>query len=498
MVRRINKSLFNLCRERYNKIAGKVQKLQFIYVIYGRMKELTEQGRVNKTAMTGHTIMGILLALVNFLEIFRTSKNVVYVAALIVLALGPVVAEWICYRKNQETKAIKHLLGIGFAVYYTVALIGAGNQLVFVYVIPMFILISVFSDSKYALELGIGATIVNFISIAVHTMKGQGEGPTFYGTEIIILILTTAFSYCSSAVLQKSFLSRLGEMNQAKGQSDTMLQKILEVSDAMTKKINGMSDEVELLGSGVSDTRNAMEELTGGTTDTAEAVQNQLSQTEAIQEKVMQVTQASDSIAESMTVTAEALNAGKKNIEQLVSQVSVTEQTNSQVAAELTSLKEYMDKMYSIIEIINNITSETSLLSLNASIEAARAGEAGRGFAVVASEELEKVVTIIESMISQVEHQNVTVNETAGSFRTIEDNSDRVQSQSDALSGIVKELESANAGIMDSIQTISAISEEVAAHTNSTLTTCEKNQKSVEHLMAETENLIELTHQLQQ
>ena len=419
--------------------------------------------------------MGILLALVNFLEIFKTSKNVVYVAVLIVLALGPVVAEWICYRKDQETKAIKHLLGIGFAVYYTVALIGAGDQLVFVYVIPMFILISVFSDSKYALELGIGAIIVNLISIVVHTMKGQGEGPAFYGTEIIILILTTAFSYCSSAVLQKSFLSRLGEMNQAKGQSDTMLQKILEVSDAMTKKINGMSDEVELLGSGVSDTRNAMEELTGGTTDTAEAVQNQLSQTE-----VMQVTRASGSIAESMAVTAEALNTGKKNIEQLVSQVSVTEQTNSQVAAELTSLKEYMDKMYSIIEIINNITSETSLLSLNASIEAARAGEAGRGFAVVASEisglatqtqeatvsieelirnvseELEKVVTIIESMISQVEHQNVTVNETAGSFRTIEDNSDRVQSQSDALSGIVKELESANAGIMDSIQTISA------------------------------------------
>ena len=79
-----------------------------------------------------------------------------------------------------------------------------------------------------------------------------------------------------------------------------------------------------------------------------------------------------------------------------------------------------------------------------------------------------------------------------------EDNSGRVQSQSDALSGIVKELESANAGIMDSIQTISAISEEVAAHTNNTLATCEKNQKSVEHLMAETENLIELTHQLQQ
>lgn len=117
----------------------------------------------------------------------------------------------------------------------------------------------------------------------------------------------------------------------------------------------------------------------------------------------MQVTRASGSIAESMAVTAEALNAGKKNIEQLVSQVSVTEQTNSQVAAELTSLKEYMDKMYSIIEIINNITSETSLLSLNASIEAARAGEAGRGFAVVASE--------ISGLATQTQEATVSIEE---------------------------------------------------------------------------------------
>lgn len=117
----------------------------------------------------------------------------------------------------------------------------------------------------------------------------------------------------------------------------------------------------------------------------------------------MQVTQVSGSIAESMAVTAEALNAGKKNIEQLVSQVSVTEQTNSQVAAELTSLKEYMDKMYSIIEIINNITSETSLLSLNASIEAARAGEAGRGFAVVASE--------ISGLATQTQEATVSIEE---------------------------------------------------------------------------------------
>ena len=131
--------------------------------------------------------------------------------------------------------------------------------------------------------------------------------------------------------------------------------------------------------------------------------------------------------------------------------------------------------MNSIVELINSITSQTSLLSLNASIEAARAGEAGRGFAVVAGEiqslasqtstatvDITKLINDINCSIQEVfkstnqmmennKTQNKAVETMATTFEDIKDCVSNINRVSDDLDIVVKELIHSNENIVNSI-----------------------------------------------
>lgn len=473
-----------------------------------KRQAMSELERNNRTAMISHLVIAIVMLLFCALQTMSGEKSPLYLVVMMVFALVPVVAEFIVWKKNRESAIIRHLVAMGFACFYTVALFTTTCISMYVFVVPVLLIITLYNDVKYFVVLNAITVLENFVVVVLGAVTGgfgyQGLNSAVIQVVAVILIAVIAIYTVNTS--RKNTQKRMENLEEAHTQTGEMLRQTSELTKNLEQGIEGIYYELEQLKDASMQTKTAMEEVSSGAQDSAEEVQNQFTQTEAIQQKVAAVDEAASSIADNMRDTQRLLENGSRNMTDLMRQVDTSVKNSEDAAAKLELLDGYMKEMNSIVEIISGITSQTSLLALNASIEAARAGEAGRGFSVVATEisgmatqtkdatenitdlignvsgAIEEVVIVIRQMIDGIRQEKQGAKDSADSFADLQKSALSIRVNTENMMEHVADLKTANQEIVDSIQTISAISEQVSAHASETLDAEQKNAQILKHI----------------
>ncbi len=431
---------------------------------------------------------------------------------------------WITFLRKKDSELIKHLVGVGFPLLYIFVLFTTENLLTFTYAIPVIIIVSAYADAKYSMMESIGVIVVNIIQIIYFLNIGVYNDSNTATLEIhlIIILLITIYQALSVRRVEQNNRTREDRISAENKKTRDLLDKNLQIGNSTNATIDVLYRVVEELGESIRSTTGAMKEVDQGASDTTKNVENQLEMTSDITGRLEDVSTSYKKIVDSIDKTVSAIQDGKHNMNELVTQSEVMKQNGNAVNQKLDDLSESVKKIESVITIISSIATQTNLLSLNASIEAARAGEAGKGFAVVASEiqsmanstqaatsdinamineitgAITDVVSVTSQMIASLNAQELSIKTTAEGFGIIENETSNIGVNSNELSDTIEKLTVVNSEIVNSISNISAITEQVSAHANTTVMSSEKNIEVVDDIKEKSRELKELAAQLKQ
>lgn len=400
--------------------------------------------------------------------------------------------DYVVYFIKKDGNLFRFISIIDYAAVYGIALINAKSDTVFTMAFPIMVMYVLYFDTLFMGIISGVLLVLNIVSVVMAAISGSMPSGIDFALSSALLQAAT-IGVAGSALTWITHLEKvmkgeqMNEVKSEKEKSEQILSDVLALGNTVKENTNKADALMEELNDATTTALETLKAVADSNNDNAKNIESQTVMTSNIQEMII----TADSNASRMErIAGDSLNMvseGRKLVEKLDDKASNISAMNEQVMNTINEFVKNAIEVRGITDKINGISSQTNLLSLNASIESARAGEAGRGFAVVADEirnladetqtltaEINGIVETLENnasgtketvskVVASIEDEKVLIDDSMGTYVKMEDMFKQLYESVTDTQKQLKQIVDSNNAIVDSINQLSAASEEVAA-----------------------------------
>lgn len=318
----------------------------------------------------------------------------------------------------------------------------------------------------------------------------------------------------------------IGELSSSFNEMMTQITSLVEQTADTAREVLDTAGELSrasrVTANSTSEIVDATEQIASGAVDLAQEAERGNSLMENIIVEMGQVVGTNQAMGESAIKVSESSNKGILSLQELKETTLLTEQKTNMLTDKVIKLRETASSVIKLLDVMQNITKQTNILSLNASVEAARVGSAGKGFMVIAEEirrlaeqtrqSIKVVGQIVDSItmdmndtvstLSEVNplyaRQKKVVEDTNQIFQSVQEQMDDFNHQLISVTNSIENLNKSQFIMSDAMGQVSAVAEQSSATSQEVASVSEHQREVADKLVELSINLEKASSKLQE
>ncbi|MGL6312465.1 methyl-accepting chemotaxis protein [Vibrio sp. WXL103] len=290
----------------------------------------------------------------------------------------------------------------------------------------------------------------------------------------------------------------VGQLSKSLCDMQTTMRKTLQLSSDTSMKAQVLSENIastsEQTAVSIASQNSQLEQISTAMTEMSSTVQDVACNAEQTAERTNDVAQQAQLSSTSMNSTLEEVAAISSSIEE-----------TSHLMAQL---KQGVDNIGAVVQVIHEVSEQTNLLALNAAIEAARAGEQGRGFAVVADEvrnlasrtqdSTDEVQKTINDLYSQADKVVEVMAANDANISSTVEAANQTKQALDSMEGALGQANSMVAQIAAAAEQQGTVANEMSENVSTIHLSAGEINQATNHLASQTQEMVSLAEDLKQ